>query len=469
MHDKNEIIQPNQEKYNFTDTTKPSFTTGTGLTEDIIRTISARKNEPRWMLNHRIQAFALYRSMPIPSWLDEKTLSELHEDRIQYYVDPTEQKSTTWEEVPEQIKNTFDKLGVPEAERKFLAGVTAQYESEVVYHKLREDLERQGIIFMSMDDAVRQHPDLVQEYFGTIVPAHDNRYAALNTAAWSGGSFVYIPPGINVEIPLQAYFRINTQNMGQFERSLIIADEGSSVHYIEGCTAPTYTTESLHAAVVEIIAKKNATLRYTTIQNWSKNVFNLVTKRSKAYENALIEWVDGNLGARYTVKYPTIILAGEGARGTCLSIAFAGKGQYQDAGAKMIHAASHTSSTVTSKSISKDGGRSLYRGLIHVAENAAHVRSNVRCDALIMDDRSHSDTIPRMVIKAPTAKIEHEATVSKVDTDQLFYLMARGLTQQQAINIIVNGFIEAFVKELPLEYAVELNRLIRLEMEGGVG
>jgi len=396
-------------------------------------------------------------------------LNDIDFENIFYYIKPSQKQETDWDEVPEGIKNTFDRLGIPEAERKFLAGVTAQYESEVVYHSIREDLEKQGVLFLDMDSGLRLHEDIVREHFATVIPAADNKFSALNSAVWSGGSFIWVPPGVKIEIPLQAYFRINAENMGQFERTLIIAEPGSFVHYIEGCTAPTYSTDSLHSAVVELIAKPGAHIRYTTIQNWSKNVYNLVTKRAVAHEDAKVEWVDGNLGSKLTMKYPAIYLLGERAHGEVLSIAFAGEDQHQDAGAKIIHAAKNTTSMIISKSICKNGGRTSYRGLIKVYPKATGVKSSVKCDALLLDDKSRSDTYPTMEIDEKDVNIEHEATVSKVGEEQLFYLMSRGLNQDEATAMIVNGFFEPFTKELPLEYAVELNRLIQLEMEGSVG
>jgi Fe-S cluster assembly protein SufB len=405
----------------------------------------------------------------MPRWGNTEVLDAIDFDRIIYYARATEGQGRTWEEVPEGIKRTFERLGIPEAERKFLAGVTAQYDSEAVYHSIQAELEKQGVIFLDMDSGLRQHGDLVRRYFGTVIPPNDNKFAALNSAVWSGGSFVYVPPGVHVRVPLQAYFRINTRDMGQFERTLIIADEGSSVHYIEGCTAPVWSSDSLHSAVVEVIARKGARIRYTTIQNWSRNVLNLVTKRAVAHEDATVEWVDGNLGSRLTMKYPAIHLVGPRAHGEILSIAFAGAGQHQDAGAKVIHAAPDTTSSITSKSISKDGGRASYRGLVKVHPGARNARVNVRCDALLLDEHSRSDTWPTMEVGEAGAAVGHEATVSKVSEEQLYYLRSRGLTEAEATLMIVNGFIEPFVKELPMEYAVELNRLIALEMEGSVG
>ncbi|MFN8658600.1 MAG: Fe-S cluster assembly protein SufB [Candidatus Obscuribacterales bacterium] len=457
-------------KYGFHDKEdKYTFKSGKGLTEEIVRKISEMKNEPEWMLEYRLKALKIFNKKPMPRWANSELLDQIDFANIHYFVRASEKQERNWEDVPEGIKNTFDRLGIPEAERKFLAGVTAQYESEVVYHSIREDLEKQGVVFLDMDTGLREHEEIVRKHFGTIIPAADNKFSALNSAVWSGGSFVWVPPGVKVEIPLQAYFRINTENMGQFERTLIIAEPGSFVHYIEGCTAPVYSSDSLHSAVVELIAKPGAHIRYTTIQNWSKNVYNLVTKRAVAEEDAKVEWVDGNLGSKLTMKYPSIYLTGKGAHGEVLSIAFAGKDQHQDAGAKMVHVAPDTSSIIVSKSISKDGGRTSYRGLVKVYPDARDCKSSVRCDALLMDEASRSDTYPTMEVDEKDVTIEHEATVSKVGEEQLFYLMSRGLSQTEATTMIVNGFFEPFTKELPLEYAVELNRLIQLEMEGSVG
>jgi Fe-S cluster assembly protein SufB len=440
-----------------------------GLNEEIIEQMSAMKGEPQWMLDFRLKAYKRFLRKPMPTWGGGDTLQEIDFDNIYYYIKPMEGQAKDWDMVPESIKETYRKLGIPEAERKYLAGVTAQYESEVVYHRNREDLEQMGVIFSDMDTAVREHPDLVQEYFGTIIPPNDNKFAALNSAVWSGGSFIYVPPGVHVEQPLQAYFRINAENMGQFERTLIIVDEGAFCHYVEGCSAPVYSSDSLHAAVVEVVVKEGGRCRYTTIQNWSNNVLNLVTKRAAAYKNATMEWVDGNLGSHLTMKYPAVWLLEEGAHGEVLSIAFAGEGQHLDAGAKMVHAAPNTSSLITSKSISKGGGRSAYRGLVRVEDNAEHAKSFVRCDALILDEDSRSDTYPYMEIEESDVDMGHEATVSKVGEEQLFYLMSRGLSEEEATAMIVAGFIEPIVRELPMEYAVELNRLIELQMEGAVG
>jgi Fe-S cluster assembly protein SufB len=454
-------------KYGFRDEHKAIFQSGKGLTEEIVRTISKMKGEPEFMLKFRLKALEQFRKMEMPKW--GGNMDDLDFEEIQYYVKPSEGQGKTWEEVPEEIKATFDKLGIPEAEQKFLAGVSAQYESEVVYHSMQEELTKQGVIFSDTDSAIREYPELFKEYFATVIPPTDNKFAALNSAVWSGGSFIYVPKGVQCTVPLQAYFRINSENMGQFERTLIIADEGSSVHYVEGCTAPVYSTNSLHSAVVEIIVKKDARVRYTTIQNWAPNIYNLVTKRAVAEENATMEWVDGNIGSKLTMKYPAVILKGRGAKGMVLSIAVAGKGQHQDAGAKMIHLAPDTSSTIISKSISKHGGKVTYRGLASFGRNADGAKANIKCDTLIMDDQSTSDTIPYNEIMNDNITLEHEATVSKVSEDQLFYLMSRGLSDAEATQMIVMGFIEPFTKELPMEYAVEMNRLIKMEMEGSIG
>ncbi|MBA2753186.1 MAG: Fe-S cluster assembly protein SufB, partial [Chloroflexia bacterium] len=438
-----------------------------GLTREVVEGISKMKNEPDWMLQFRLKAYEHYLKRPMPDWGGE--LDGIDFDNIFYYIRPAEKQGKTWDEVPAYIKDTFEKLGIPEAERKFLAGVGAQYESEVIYHSLREDLTAQGVVFLDMDSAVNEYPELVKQYFGTIIPANDNKFAALNSAVWSGGSFIYVPENVKIEVPLQAYFRINAENMGQFERTLIICAPGSYVHYVEGCTAPTYSTDSLHSAVVEIIVQEGARCRYTTIQNWSKNVYNLVTKRAAAYKDATMEWVDGNLGSKLTMKYPAVMMMEPGARGEVLSVAFAGDGQHQDAGAKMVHVAPNTSSQITSKSISKGTGRSSYRGLVKVYKGAENVKSSVVCDALLLDETSRTDTYPYMEIEAERVSIGHEATVSKVADEQIFYLKSRGLSETEAMSMIVNGFIEPIAKELPLEYAVELNRLIQLEMEGSVG
>ena len=440
-----------------------------GLNEELLREISAMKGEPEWMLEFRLKSYQRFLRKPVPTWGGGGMLDDIDFDDIYYYIKPTEGLVDDWDMVPDSIKETYEKLGIPEAERKYLAGVTAQYESEVVYHRNREDLEEMGVLFCDMDTAVREYPDIVREYFGTIIPPNDNKFAALNSAVWSGGSFIYVPPGVHVEQPLQAYFRINAENMGQFERTLIIIDEGAYVHYVEGCSAPTYSSDSLHCAVVEIVVKEGGRCRYTTIQNWSNNVYNLVTKRAAAYRNATMEWVDGNLGSKLTMKYPAVWLMEEGAHGEVLSIAFAGEGQHLDAGAKIVHAAPNTTSLVTSKSISMDGGRAGYRGLVRVEDGAEGVKSFVRCDALILDENSRSDTYPYMEIEEADAQLGHEATISKVGDDQLFYLRSRGLSEEEATAMIVAGFIEPIVKELPMEYAVDLNRLIELQMEGSVG
>ncbi len=442
-----------------------------GLSEDIIREMSFIKGEPDWMLNFRLKAYRRFQQRPMPTWGGGGLLDEIDFDDIYYYVKPAEEQAKDWDMVPESIKDTYEKLGIPEAERKFLAGVTAQYESEVVYHRNREDLESMGVLFMDMDSAVRDHPDIVKEHFGTVIPPNDNKFAALNSAVWSGGSFIYVPPGVHVDQPLQAYFRINSENMGQFERTLIIVDEGAFCHYVEGCSAPVYTTDSLHSAVVEIVVKRGGRCRYTTIQNWSNNVYNLVTKRAAAYADATMEWVDGNIGSKLTMKYPAVWLMEPGAHGEVLSIAFAGEDQHQDTGAKMVHVAPNTTSTILSKSIAREGGRAGYRGLVRVEPGAESAKSFVRCDALILDDASRSDTYPYMEIEEGDTEIGHEATVSKVGEEQLFYLMSRGLTEDEATSMVVAGFIEPIVKELPMEYAVEMNRLIELNMAaaGAVG
>ncbi|GIG40983.1 Fe-S cluster assembly protein SufB [Cellulomonas phragmiteti] len=439
-----------------------------GLSEDVVRDISRLKNEPEWMLKMRLKSLRLFDKKPMPWWGAD--LSGIDFDNIKYFVRSTEKQATSWEDLPEDIKNTYDRLGIPEAEKqRLVAGVAAQYESEVVYHQIQESLEEQGVIFLDTDTALREHPEIFEQYFGSVIPPGDNKFASLNTAVWSGGSFVYVPPGVHVDIPLQAYFRINTENMGQFERTLIIADEGSYVHYVEGCTAPIYQSDSLHSAVVEIIVKKNARVRYTTIQNWSNNVYNLVTKRATAAEGATMEWVDGNIGSKVTMKYPAIYLMGEHARGETLSIAFAGEGQHQDAGSKMVHAAPHTSSSIVSKSVARGGGRTSYRGLVQILEGAEHSASNVLCDALLVDQISRSDTYPYVDVREDDVSMGHEATVSRVSEDQLFYLMSRGMAETEAMAMIVRGFVEPIARELPMEYALELNRLIELQMEGAVG
>ncbi len=439
-----------------------------GISEEVVRDISALKNEPDFMLQNRLKGLAMFHRKPMPSWGAD--LSGIDFDNIKYFVRSTEKQATTWEDLPEDIRVTYERLGIPEAERKrLIGGVTAQYESEVVYHQIRTDLESQGVIFTDTDTALREYPEYFKEYFGTIIPAGDNKFAALNTATWSGGSFVYVPPGVHVDIPLQAYFRINTENMGQFERTLIIADEGSYVHYIEGCTAPTYTSDSLHSAVVEIVVKKNARVRYTTIQNWSNNVYNLVTKRAIAHEGATMEWIDGNIGSKVTMKYPSIYLVGEHAKGETLSVAFAGPGQHQDAGAKMIHMAPYTQSSIVSKSVARGGGRAGYRGEVRIAAGAHHSANTVRCDALLVDTISRSDTYPTVDIREDDVQMGHEATVTKVSAEQLFYLMSRGMPEDEAMAMIVRGFIEPIARELPMEYALELNKLIEMSMEGSVG
>jgi len=457
------------EKYGFRDPEEYFHKGAKGLDHEVVEMISRMKKEPDWMRDFRHQALDTFLAKPMPKWGNTKILNAIDFKDIYYYIKPIEKQGENWDEVPEYIKNTFEKLGIPEAERKFLAGVSAQYESEVVYHSFQSDLEKQGVIFLDMDTGLRKHPDLVKKYFATVIPMADNKFAALNSAVWSGGSFIYVPPGIDVKIPLQAYFRINAENMGQFERTLIIADKGSRVHYIEGCTAPVYTSNSLHSAVVELIAHDDAYIRYTTIQNWAHNILNLVTKRAVAHKNATVEWVDGNIGSKLTMKYPSVYLMGEGAKGEILSIAFAGKDQHQDAGAKVIHVAPNTSSRITSKSISKAGGRASYRGMAKVYPAAENSKISVECDALLIDDDSRSDTYPTMEIDAEEVRVEHEARVSKVAEEQIFYLTSRGLSEDEARLLIINGFIEPFTKELPMEYAVELNRLIELEMEGSVG
>ena len=457
-----------EEKFGFHDPENYLYKAPKGLTRELVEMISEYKSEPQWMRDFRLKALGHFLSRPQPTW-GSPMLAEVDYDNIHYFVRASERAERSWDEVPDDIKKTFDRLGIPEAERKFLAGVGAQYESESVYHQVNEALEAQGVIFMDMDTALREHEDLVREYFATIIPPNDNKLAALNSAVWSGGSFVYVPPGVKVEMPLQAYFRINTENMGQFERTIIIADEGSYVHYVEGCTAPTYSSESLHSAVVELIAKPGARIRYTTVQNWSSNVYNLVTKRAVAETDATVEWVDCNLGSKLTMKYPSVYLMGERAHGEVLSIAFAGKGQHQDAGAKIVHAAPNTTSNIFAKSISKDGGRSSYRGLLEVAKGATGSRSKVVCDALLLDENSRSDTYPTIRISENDANVGHEATVSKIGDEQVFYLQAHGISEEEAGKLIVNGFIEPITKELPMEYAVEMNRLIELQMEGSIG
>ena len=470
-----EILEMNPElegignyEYGWADSDEAGQVAKRGLDENVVRDISAKKNEPQWMLDMRLKALKFFERKPMPTWGAD--LSEIDFDNIKYFVRSTEGQARSWEELPEDIRTTYERLGIPEAERNSLvAGVAAQYESEVVYHQIREDLEKQGVIFVDTDTGLREYPELFKEYFGSIIPIGDNKFSALNTAVWSGGSFVYVPPGVHVEIPLQAYFRINTENMGQFERTLIIADEGSYVHYIEGCTAPIYDENSLHSGVIEIFVKKDARVRYTTIQNWSTNVLNLVTQRAMVEEGGTMEWVDGNMGAAITMKYPACFLMGEHARGETLSIGFAGPGQQQDTGAKMVHMAPHTSSSIVSKSVSRGGGRTSYRGLVQVNARARHSKSNVLCDALLVDKISRTDTYPYVDVRTDDVEMGHEATVTKVSADQLFYLMSRGLDENEAMAMIVRGFVEPIAKELPMEYALELNRLIELQMEGSVG
>ena len=455
-------------EYGWADKNEASANAKRGINEEVVRDISAKKSEPQWMLDLRLKGLSLFEKKPMPTWGSD--LSGIFFDTIKYFVRSTEKQAQTWEDLPDDIKNTYDRLGIPEAEKqRLVSGVAAQYESEVVYHSIREDLEAQGVIFLDTDSGLREHPELFKEYFGTVIPVGDNKFAALNTSVWSGGSFIYVPKGVHVDIPLQAYFRINTENMGQFERTLIIADEDSYIHYVEGCTAPIYKSDSLHSAVVEIIVKKGARVRYTTIQNWSNNVYNLVTKRATCAEGATMEWVDGNIGSKVTMKYPAIFLMGPHAKGETLSLAFAGEGQHQDSGAKMVHAAPYTSSTVISKSVARGGGRTSYRGLVQIQEGAHHSKSTVKCDALLVDTISRSDTYPYVDVREDDVSMGHEATVSKVSDDQLFYLMSRGLTEDEAMAMIVRGFIEPIARELPMEYALELNRLIELQMEGAVG
>jgi Fe-S cluster assembly protein SufB len=455
-------------EFGWSDATDAGANARRGLNEDVVRDISAKKNEPDWMLQMRLKALRLFFKKPMPTWGSD--LNGIDFDNIKYFVRSTEKQADSWEDLPDDIKNTYDRLGIPEAEKqRLVAGVAAQYESEVVYHKIREDLEEQGVLFLDTDTALREHEDVFKEFFGSVIPPGDNKFAALNTAVWSGGSFIYVPKGVNVEIPLQAYFRINTENMGQFERTMIIVDEDAYVHYVEGCTAPIYSSDSLHSAVVEIIVRKGARCRYTTIQNWSNNVYNLVTKRAVAHAGATMEWIDGNLGSKVTMKYPAVWLTGEHAKGETLSIAFAGEGQHQDAGSKMVHAAPYTSSNIISKSVARGGGRTSYRGLVQILEGAHHSRSTVRCDALLVDDISRSDTYPYIDVREDDVSMGHEATVSKISEDQLFYLMSRGMSEEEAMAMIVRGFIEPIARELPMEYALELNRLIELQMEGAVG
>jgi Fe-S cluster assembly protein SufB len=454
-------------KYGFRDEVKPFFKSGKGLDRGIVEQISAMKEEPQWMLEFRLRALDHFEKRPMPTWGGD--LAKLNLDEIYFYTKPTEREGRSWDDVPDTIKETFNRLGIPEAEQKFLSGVGAQYESEMVYHSIQEHLAEQGVIFKSIEQGLKDHPELFREHFGTVIPIEDNKFAALNSAVWSGGSFVYIPPGVKVDLPLQAYFRINEADAGQFERTLIIADEGSQAHYVEGCTAPIYTTDSFHSGVIEIIVKKDARMRYTTIQNWSNNMYNLVTQRAIVHEGGTMEWVDANLGSKLTMKYPSCYLIGEGAHGEILSLAFAAKGQHQDTGGKVIHIAPNTSSKITSKSISKDTGRASYRGLLKVQKGAYNSRSNVVCDALLLDPSSRSDTYPYIEIDEDDVSIGHEASVSKVGEEQLFYLMSRGLSEEEATSMVVSGFIEPLVKELPMEYAIEMNRLIQLQMEGSIG
>ena len=454
-------------EYGFSDDVKPKIQFDKGLTPMVIKTISDLKDEPRWMLDYRLGSYNTFMEKNDLSWGAD--LSGLDYNDIRYYVSHSEKSETDWDDVPDDIKNTFDRLGIPEAEQKFLAGAGGQYDSEVVYHDMKKELTNQGVIFSDPESALKEHPEIFKKYFGTVIPSLDNKFAALNSAVWSGGSFIYVPPGVKIDYPLQAYFRINTENMGQFERTLIIADEGSQIHYVEGCTAPTYSGASLHSAVVEIICKKNSRVRYSTIQNWSNNVYNMVTKRAIAEEGAVMEWVDGNLGSRVTMKYPSVYLNGEGAHGEVLSVAFAGKGQHQDAGGKIIHNAPNTTSKIVSKSLSKNGGRTSYRGLIKLGKDADNSKSSVVCDALLLDEESQSDTYPYIEVDNDQVNVEHEASVSKIGEEQLHYLMSRGISELEASAMIVNGFIEPLVKELPMEYAMELNKLIQLQMEGSIG
>ena len=463
-----ENLDMDYSKYDFKDSTELYVhLSKKGLSKETVIEISKMKKEPQWMLDFRLRSYEIFMQKPMPTWGGD--LSVIDFQNIYYYAKASDKVEKNWDDVPDNVKATFDKLGIPEAEKKFLAGVGAQYESEVVYHSLREDLAKQGVLFLDTDAALIEHPELFKKYFGKIIPPEDNKFAALNSAVWSGGSFIYVPPGVHIDMPLQAYFRINAENIGQFERTLIIVDEGAEVHYIEGCTAPVYSSESLHSAVVELVALKDAKLRYTTIQNWSADVYNLVTKRAYAHEGATVEWIDGNIGSKLTMKYPGVYLMGERAYGETLSIAFAGKGQHQDTGAKMVHLAPNTTSKVTSKSVSRLDGRSTYRGMLHVAKGATGVKSTVRCDALLLDDTSKTDTYPYMEINQEDATITHEATVGKIGDEQIFYLMSRGFNEEEALSLIVNGFMEPFTKELPMEYAVELNRLIKLEMDDSVG
>jgi Fe-S cluster assembly protein SufB len=468
----NETIEDlglDQYKYDFVTEAEPVYRAQKGLSEAVVREISTHKEEPEWMLEFRLKALEVYNAKPMPTWGGDLAGLEEVLDEIYFYVRPQDRMQHSWDDVPEEIKDTFEKLGIPEAERRVLAGVGAQYESEMVYHSLREEWEKQGVIFDSIEDGLRKHPELFREYFGTVVPTGDNKFSAMNSAVWSGGSFVYVPKGVSLDTPLQAYFRVNQERMGQFERTLIIVDEGAQAHYIEGCTAPVYSTESFHSGVIEIIVKKNARFRYTTIQNWSNNMYNLVTQRAIVEAGGHMEWLDGNLGSKLTMKYPSCYLVGEGAHGEILSIAYSGDGQHQDTGGKVVHAAPHTTSSIVSKSISKGHGRSTYRGLLKVYEGAHHARSNVECDALLINDTSRTDTYPYIEIEESDANVGHEASVSRIGEEQLFYLTSRGIPEDEAMAMIVRGFIEPIAKELPLEYAVELNRLIELEMEGSVG
>lgn len=467
MSSQQQAIDVGDYKFGFHEPDTSVFKTQRGLNAEVVRAISRYKNEPDWMLEFRLKSLEAFFKKPMPNWGAD--LADLNFDEMYYYVKPVDRQGRSWEDVPEEIKRTFDRIGIPEAERKFLAGVGAQYDSEMVYHNMRDDLSKKGVIFSDPETAVREHPEIVKQYFGTVIPYNDNKFAALNSAVWSGGSFVYVPKGVHVDIPLQAYFRINAQSMGQFERTLIIAEEGSFVHYVEGCTAPIYTTDSLHSAVVEIIARPGARVRYSTVQNWSSDVYNLVTKRAVAYEHATVEWVDGNIGSKRTMKYPSVYLMGEGAHGEVLSIAFAGKNQEQDTGGKIVHLADNTTSVITSKSISKAGGTASYRGLLKIEEGLSNVKSRVVCDALLLDEYSKTNTYPYIEIDSDDVSMEHEARVSKISEEQLFYLMSRGMSEQEASMMIVNGFLDPLVKQLPMEYAVELNRLIELEMEGSVG
>ncbi|RJU81548.1 MAG: Fe-S cluster assembly protein SufB [Candidatus Poseidoniales archaeon] len=451
------------------DTENSTIRFDSGLSEKVVRDISKIKDEPEWMTEIRVKAYQHFIEREMPTWGNMSMLEQIDFEEVCYYLRSSSATENDWDEVPDEIRNTFERLGIPEAEQKWLSGVTAQYESEAVYHSIREDLVAQGVIFLDMDSGLREYPEIVKKWFCSVVPYSDNKFSALNTAVWSGGSFIYVPKGVHVEMPVQAYFRINAKNMGQFERTLIVADEGSSIHYVEGCTAPTYSTDSLHSAVVELVALPGSHIRYSTVQNWSANVYNLVTKRGIAHKNAKIEWVDGNIGSKLTMKYPSVILKGEGSHAEVISVAYSGNGQHQDAGAKIHHIASNTTSKILSKSISKDGGRGSYRGMVTVSPKAENCKLNIVCDALILDDESRSDTYPTMEVANPTARCEHEASVSKVSDEQLFYLMSRGHSEEEALALIVNGFFEPFTRELPMEYAVELNKLMALEMEGSIG